>query len=111
MSDGEPDYLCIDLNFLKNEKKQEINVEITYGDAMMYEFKISKPNKIDVFVYNGYNSKFDPSYEFTFTEESINQLMELFNRFGFELTRDRLNFLDSDKSSYDARKNGGGSLS
>jgi hypothetical protein len=91
LSDGEPDYLCIDLNFLKVDNNHEINVEITYGDAMMFEFKISKWNNVEVFVYNGQNSK----------------LIGFFNRFGFRLTRDRFNFLDSDVSSYDTRKNGG----
>jgi hypothetical protein len=107
LSDGEPDYLCIDLNFLKVDNNHEINVEITYGDAMMFEFKISKWNNVDVFVYNGQNSKFDSDYKFAFTEKSITELMGFFNRFGFRLTRDRFNFLDSDVSSYDTRKNGG----
>ncbi len=107
LSDGEPDYLCIDFNFMKVDKDFEINVEVTYGDAMMFEFKIKKWNQIDVFYYNGYGSKFDPTYEFCFTEESINDLLTLFNRFGYRLTRDRFNFLDSDKSSYDTTKNGG----
>ena len=106
LSDGEPDYLCIDLNFMKVDKNFEINVEITYGDAMMFEFKVSKGN-VDVFYYNGYGSKFDPEYEFSFSEESIQELLKLFNRFGFGLSRDIFNFLDSDKSSYDTKKNGG----
>jgi len=106
LSDGEPDYLCIDLNFMKVDKSFEINVEITYGDAMMFEFKVSN-GKVDVFHYNGYGSKFDPGYEFSFYEESIQDLLRLFNRFGFGLSRDNFNFLDSDKSSYDTRKNGG----
>jgi len=106
LSDGEPDYLCIDLNFMKVDKNFEINVEITYGDAMMFEFKVSN-GKVDVFHYNGYGSKFDPGYEFSFSEESIQDLLKLFNRFGFGLSRDNFNFLDSDKSSYDTTKNGG----
>jgi len=106
LSDGEPDYLSIDLNFMKVDKNFEINVEITYGDAMMFEFKVSN-GKVDVFHYNGYGSKFDPGYEFSFSEESIQELLKLFNRFGFGLSRDNFNFLDSDKSSYDTTKNGG----
>jgi hypothetical protein len=106
LSDGEPDYLSIDLNFMKVDKNFEINVEITYGDAMMFEFKVSN-GKVDVFHYNGYGSKFDPGYEFSLYEESIQDLLRLFNRFGFGLSRDNFNFLDSDKSSYDTTKNGG----
>jgi hypothetical protein len=107
LSDGEPDYLCIDFNFFKVDDDLVINVEITYGDAMMFEFKIKKWNDVDVFVYNGQHSKFDPDYKFTFTEESIEEIIKFFNRFGFRLTRDRFNFLDSDITSYDTTKNGG----
>ena len=107
LSDGEPDYLSIDLNFLKVGKDLEANVEISYGDAMMFEFKIKKWNEVETFFYNGVNSKFDPDYKFAFTEDSIVELIKFFNRFGFRLTRDRFNFLDSDVSSYDTKENGG----
>ena len=105
LDDGEPDYLCIDLNLFKKDEL-EINVELTYGDAMMFEFKVSK-GSVDVFYYNGYGSKFDPEYEFSFTEESIQDILKFFNRFEFGLKRSDFNFLDSDKSSYDTKKNGG----
>lgn len=107
LSDGEPDYLSVDLNFMKVGKDYELNVEISYGDAMMFEFKIKKWNDVETFFYNGHNSKFDPDYKFAFTEDSINDLIKFFNRFGFRLTRDRFNFLDSNVSSYDTTKNGG----
>ena len=106
LSDGEPDYLCVDLNMMKVDDKLEINVEITYGDAMMFEFKVSK-GKIDVFHYNGFGSKFDPNYKFYFSEESIMDLLHFFNRFGFGLERNEFNFLDSEEDSYDTKKNGG----
>ena len=100
LSDGEPDYLCMDFNFMKVNDQFEINVEITYGDAMMFEFKLKKPNSVEVFVYNGYGSKFDPEYQFAFTESSISDIIELFNRFGYNFKRDDFNFLDTDKNSY-----------
>lgn len=100
LTDGEPDYLGVDFNFMKKDGKYEINMEITYGDAMMFEFKIKKPNIVDIFVYNGYGSKFDPDYLFSFTEESISKLIKLFNRFGFNFSRRDFNFLDSNKNSY-----------
>ena len=106
LSDGEPDYLCIDLNFLKKENKLEINVELTYGDAMMYEFKIHRGG-IDVFFYNGKDSKFDPDYKFNLTEKSIQDLLVFFNRLGFNHKRSDYNFLDSSRDSYDVTKNGG----
>jgi hypothetical protein len=107
LDDGEPDFLCIDFNFMKKDKDFEVNMEITYGDAMMFEFKVKKWNNVDVFHYNGENSKFDPKYSFTFEEKSIQDLLKIFNRFGFRLTRDRLNFLDDIQKSYDTTKNGG----
>ena len=106
LTDGEPDYLCIDLNLMRVDNQLEINVELTYGDAMMFEFKVSKGN-VDVFHYNGHGSKFDPDYEFSFKEESIEEILNFFNRFGFGLNREHFNFLDSDKTSYDTTKNGG----
>lgn len=106
LDDGEPDYLCIDFNFMKVDSRLEINIELTYGDAMMFEFKIYKGG-IDVFHYNGHNSKFDPEYKFYFTEKSIKDLMNLFNRFGFNLERKHFNFLDEKEGSYDTTKNGG----
>ena len=106
LSDGEPDYLCIDLNLMKVDNQLEINVELSYGDAMMFEFKVKKSN-VDVFHYNGFSSKFDPDYKFSFKEESIQKLIEFFNRFEFGLERNQFNFLDSDEHSYDTKKNGG----
>lgn len=106
LSDGEPDYLCIDLNFMRQGTQLEINVELTYGDAMMFEFKIHRGG-VDVFHYNGFGSKFDSNYKFFLTEKSIEDLLKIFNRFGFNLKRNDFNFLDSDINSYDVKKNGG----
>ena len=102
LSDGEPDNLGFDLNFQKVDDTFEINVENTYGDAMMFEFKISPPNTVTVGHYNGVNSKFDPKYSFAYSEKSINDLIDFFNRFtiGYELTRDKFNFLDTKEDSY-----------
>lgn len=108
LSDGEPDYLSFDLNFVKVDDHFEINVENTYGDAMMFEYKIVPPNTIEVGHYNGYKSMHDPNYVFSYTEDSINDLMEFFNKFtfGLELTRDKFNFLDIDPNSYKFEKVG-----
>jgi len=102
LTDGEPDYIGFDLNFIKRDHKFEINVENTYGDAMMFEFKLVPPNEVIVGHYNGIKSKFDPEYKFSYTEKSIQDLIDFFNRFtfGFNLTRDKFNFLDSNDNSY-----------
>jgi len=108
LSDGEPDYLCFDLNFHRRDRDFQINVENTYGDAMMFEFKISPPNTIEVGHYNGVNSKFDPKYKFSYTEKSINDLMSFFNKFtfGLNLSRDKFNFLDTKDDSFKIEKVG-----
>jgi len=102
LTDGEPDYLGFDFNFQKVNDTFEINVENTYGDAMMFEFKLTPPNEVKVGHYNGVNSKFDPDYSFAYSEKSIKDLIDFFNRFtiGFELSREDFNFLDSRKDSY-----------
>jgi len=106
LSDSEPDYLGIDFHIKKVGEKFECLVDITYGDAMMFSFKIKSPNTVEVGHYNGHGSKFDPNYEFYFHEESINDLMKIFNQFdlGFNLTRDKFNFLDGDKTSFKMEK-------
>lgn len=108
LSDGEPDYLAFDFNFVKNDDQFEINVENTYGDAMMFEYKIIPPNKIEIGNYNGINSKFDPEYLFSYTEESISKLIDFYNRFtfGLNLKRDQFNFLDSRRDSFKMEKVG-----
>lgn len=102
LSDGEPDYLGFDLNIVKNSKNFEINVENTYGDTMMFEYKIVPPNSIIIGHYNGYKSKFDPNYVFSYREDSIEELIKFFNSFTFgtSLTRDKFNFLDIKPDSY-----------
>ncbi len=102
LSDGEPDFLGFDFNFQKQDDKFEINVENTYGDAMMFEFKLTPPNVVQVGHYNGVNSKFDPNYAFAYSEKSISDLIDFFNRFtiGLQLTREDFNFLDSRRDSY-----------
>ena len=103
LSDGEPDYLGFDLQFISNQKK--CKCDITYGDAMMFSFDINKGGRIKVGHYNGYNSKFDPEYEFYFKEESIKSLMEMFQRMvGFRIQRQEFNFLDGDKTSFKMEK-------
>lgn len=106
LSDGEPDYLGLDIHFLEDDTRLNLNVDITYGDAMVFSFKLFPGNKVEVGHYNGYGSKFDPETKFYFTEKSIGELMNLFNLINpmFKLTRDRLNFLDGDKNSFKMEK-------
>jgi hypothetical protein len=108
LGDGEPDFLEIDIHTLKdndgtkaNPDTLRLNIDISYGDSMMFSFTIDKINKVKVHHYDGINSKYDPETFFHFSDDTINDLVELFNRFDdYQLTSDDFNFLDSDPNSY-----------
>jgi hypothetical protein len=105
-TNGEPDYFCMDIHIVNEDGKYCLNIDMTYGDAMMFEFRVVPPNDVDVYHYNGYDSKFDPEYEFSLTDESIGDLIDLIHQFdfGFSLTRDKFNFLDGRKDSFKFEK-------
>jgi len=108
LSDGEPDYLEIDIHTLKdndgtkaNPDTLRLNIDITYGDSMMFSFTIDKDNGVNVHHYDGINSKYDPETEFYFSDDTIKDLVEFFNRFDdYQLTPKDFTFLDSDPNSY-----------
>jgi hypothetical protein len=108
LGDGEPDYLEIDIHTLKdndgtkaNPDTLRLNIDITYGDSMMFSFTIDKDNGLNVHHYDGFNSKYDPESKFYFSDDTIKDLVEFFNRFDdYQLTPKDFNFLDSDPNSY-----------
>jgi len=108
-ADGEPDNLQFDVAIVKDNDGYEsnpkeslrLNVDLTYGDAMMYEFTIDYPNKVNVHHYNGKDSLYDPESHFGFSDESLQELVTFFNRFGFTTTPEDFKFIDSDPDSYD----------
>jgi len=108
LGDGEPDYLEIDIHTLKdndgtkaNPDTLRLNIDITYGDSMMFSFTIDKKDKVKVHHYDGINSKYDSETFFYFSDDTINDLVELFNRFDdYQLSSDDYKFLDSDPNSY-----------
>ena len=108
LGDGEPDYLGIDIHTLKdndgtkaNPDTLRLNIDITYGDSMMFSFTIDKDNGLNVHHYDGINSKYDPESTFHFSDDTIKDLVELFNRFDdYQLTPKDFTFLDSDPNSY-----------
>lgn len=109
--DGEPDYLCIDITFVKKNDGRDANpdtlsldIDITYGDAMIHEFTIDK-NGIKVGNYNGYASKFDPKTRFGFNDESLENLIKFFNSFGFSYSKEDFSFIDKDLDSYNPTEN------
>jgi hypothetical protein len=108
-ADGEPDSLQFDVAVVKendgsqaNPKESlRLNVDMTYGDSMMYAFTINYPNKVHVHHYNGKDSLHDADTHFGFTDESLQELVTFFNRFGFTTTPEDFKFIDSDPDSYD----------
>ena len=107
-NDGEPDYLCFDIDMVKNNDGRDsnpdtikLNVNIVYGDVMMSDFSIQKPNKVSVTHYSGINSLYDPKTKFSFDNESLKELIIFFNRFGFETTLDDFKFLDTELDNYE----------
>lgn len=110
--DGEPDQLEIDISFVKdntgehaNPDSLRLNIDITYGDNMQYEFTIDKPNKVKVYHYTGKNSLYDPETFWGFDDNSLQELITFFNRFGFKTTADNFKFIDSDPDSYSYENN------
>ena len=108
-ADGEPDSLQFDVAVVKDNDGSEsnpknalrLNIDLTYGDAMMYAFTIDYPNKVHVHHYNGKDSLHDSETYFGFSDESLQELVTFFNRFGFTTTPEDFKFIDSDPDSYD----------
>jgi hypothetical protein len=111
-ADGEPDNLQFDIAMVKDNdglesnpsKSLRLNIDITYGDAMVYEFTIDYPNKVGVHHYTGKHSLHDSETYWGFSDESLKQLVDFFNRFGFETTTDDYKFMDKDPDSYEYKK-------
>ena len=108
-ADGEPDYLCIDIHTIKENDGSEangdnlrLNIDMTYGDAMVSEFTIEAPNKVVPHHYTGANSLYDPKFVFGFDDKSLQAFVDFFNRFSdnYNLTKDDFKFLDKDPNSY-----------
>lgn len=102
LKDGEPDYLSIDLHFVKNENGFKTLVNIIYGDQVKSEFSIESPNNVSIGHYNGIGSFADKHTQFGFEDKSINDLVKLFNNFyfGYKLTSDDFKFIDKYPDTY-----------
>jgi GMP synthase-like glutamine amidotransferase len=105
--DGEPDTIQFDVNMVKtndgteaNPDNLKLNIDITYGDSMVSQFTISMPGETAVAHYTGFGSKYDKETEFGFDDETIKELVNFFNRFGFQLDTKDFTFIDKYKDSY-----------
>jgi hypothetical protein len=102
LTDGEPDYLGIDIHLNKKKNLSAI-VDITYGDAVKSSFEIMD-GKIEVGGYEGYGSKFDRETEFFFQEKTLEDFIKFFEHLGFKTERKSWNFLDGEKNSFKMEK-------
>jgi hypothetical protein len=72
---GVPEDLELDLYFLENGHFK-IDVDVTYGDLMVWEFSLERPNKFSLI------NKVD---DFEITDNSLTQLIPFFNQLSFSL--------------------------
>ena len=93
-----PSTLEFDFYFLKdvNSKNFKIDIDITVGDAMVSEFSLESPNKVNVIQYTSWRSKTDPSNtEFAIDDKSLQDFINFLNLFeGFDIKKEDLKFLD-----------------
>lgn len=109
--DGEPSHLGIDICIIKDNdgtkgdsNDLKLDIDITYGDYIPYEFSIKKPNIVKIIHKE---PKKDNNY-FGFSDESLNDLISFFNSWGFSLTPNDFKFMDK---SPNTNKNKGERLS
>ena len=105
--DGEPDQLGFDITIVKNNSGEhanpdtlKLNVDITYGDAMVSSFIIEKPNKVKVSHYTGFGSKHDPDTFWSLDDNSLQELVNFFNTWGYKLSKKDFTFIDKYPDSY-----------
>jgi GMP synthase-like glutamine amidotransferase len=105
LRDGEPDFLIFDFYFVNNEAGLKTIVDITYGDSTKYAFSIEAPNKITITHYNGIDSLLDSDTQFGFEDETILDLVKLFNNFStdYDITKEDLVFLDKYPDTFDPK--------
>lgn len=92
---GVPSTLELDFYFSENPKMR-IDIDITWGDAMVCEFYIESPSKIGVTEYTSFRSKTDPSNTiFALDNNSLKEFVDFLNKFdGFKLEVSQFKFLD-----------------
>jgi len=95
---GFPDTLEFDFYFLKPVDKSnfKIDIDITIGDAMVCEFSLESPNKVNVIEYTSWRSQTDPSNTiFALEDSSLLDFVNFLNKFtGFDLKISDFKFLD-----------------
>jgi len=99
-ADGEPDLLEFDMHFYDQNGKLKINVDVSYGDAMISSFSLEKPNRVNVIHYTGFGSNVDPDTHYGICDDSIKDFIKFFNSFGFTLNPKDFSFIDKYPDTY-----------
>ena len=92
---GFPSTLELDFYFSENPKMR-IDIDITWGEAMVCEFYIESPSKVGVTEYTSFRSKTDTSNTiFALDNNSLKEFVDFLNKFdGFRLEVSQFKFLD-----------------
>jgi GMP synthase-like glutamine amidotransferase len=102
LDDGEPDFIGLDIHFMSQNNQLKTNVIITYGDAVVSEFNMLPPNKVKVGHYEGIDSMASPETHFGFNDNSLRDIVKLFNSFdkSYKFTTNEFKFIDKYLDSY-----------
>lgn len=103
LADGDPNFFAFDIHFTQeNQKSTKLNVDVTYGDCMIFKFTLEAPDKLQITYYNGIDSKYDSDTHYGFCEDSIKKIVNTFNSFDsrFKFNSSQFKFMDKYKTSY-----------
>lgn len=106
LSDGEPDFIGFDIHFINNSRGKKTLIDITYGDHVVSEFSIESPNKVSVIHYDGVGSKADRDTHFGFDDKSLQDIVNLFNKFdkSYKLSTKDFTFIDKYPDTYNVKE-------
>jgi hypothetical protein len=92
---GVPSTLEFDFYF-SEDPKMRIDIDITWGEAMVCEFYVDSPSKVGVTEYTSFKSKTDPSNTiFALDNNSLKEFVDFLNKFDvFKLNVSQFKFLD-----------------
>ena len=92
---GVPSTLEFDFYF-SEDPKMRIDIDITWGEAMVCEFYVDSPSKVGVTEYTSFKSKTDPSNTiFALDNNSLKEFVDFLNKFDvFKLDVSQFKFLD-----------------
>ena len=107
LADGDPDLMTFDIHVINNSNGVKLNVDMTHGDRVVYEFTIEAPNKVNVHFYDGIGSKADEDTHFGLSDESLDAMIKVFSKFNdkFNLKRGDFTFMYKYPDSYQVIEN------